>query len=235
MVHRLVNNLIKLKNPHFELDKNISGFTISYLVAGRAINYLRSFRLLFYLIFPRFLFLGKGVKLDVVRNIKFGKWIQLHDYVYLSAMGKDNLTIGNNVSIGAFSRLIISTSYNNPGAYIIIGNNVGLGEFAYLGGGGGLEIGDGCIIGQYLSCHPENHIYDDPDVEIRFQGTTRKGIKIGKNCWIGAKVTVLDAVTIGDGCVVAAGSVVTKDMPENSIIAGVPARVIKQRGKSHGI
>lgn len=235
MVHRLVNRIIKLKNPHFELDKNISGFTISYLVAGRAINYFRSFRLLFYLTFPKFIFFGKGVKLDVVRNIKFGKWIQLHDYVYLSAMGKDNLTIGNNVSIGAFSRLVISTSYNNPGEYIRIGNNVGLGEFAYLGGGGGLEIGDGCIIGQYLSCHPENHLYGDPTIEIRFQGTTRNGITIGNNCWIGSKVTVLDGVRIGSGCVVAAGSVVNKDMPENSIVAGVPARVIKCRLKNHDI
>jgi acetyltransferase-like isoleucine patch superfamily enzyme len=161
--------------------------------------------------------------------MEFGKWVQIHDYVYLSALGQECLSIGNNVSIGAFSRIVISTSYNNLGKYVRIGSNVGLGEFAYLGGGGGLEVGDGCIIGQYFSCHPENHIYDNPDVEIRFQGTTRRGIKIGRNCWVGSKVTVLDGVTIGDGCVVAAGSVVTKDMPENSIVGGVPAKVIKYR------
>ncbi|RII27938.1 MAG: acetyltransferase [Geobacter sp.] len=235
MIHKFVTYIIRKKNPSFELDKRIAVSTLISLLAGRAICFCRSLRLLIFLKVPKLLFLGKGVKLDVVGNMTFGKWVQLHDYVYLSAMGQENLAIGNNVSIGAFSRLIISTSYNNPGKYIRIGNNVGLGEFAYLGGGGGLEIGDGCIIGQYLSCHPENHIYDDPDVEIRFQGTTRKGIKIGRNCWIGSKVTVLDAVTIGDGCVIAAGSVVTKDMPENSIIAGVPAKVIKSRVDSHVI
>jgi len=182
------------------------------------------------------LFIGKGVRFHVVRNIKFGKWVQLHEYVYLSAMGLENLSIGNNVSIGAFSRLVISTSYNKPGKFIKIGNNVGVGEFAYLGGGGGLEIGDGCIIGQYLSCHPENHVYDHPGIEIRFQGTTRRGIKIGDNCWIGSKVTVLDGVTIGKGCVIAAGSVVNKDMPEDSIVAGVPAKVIRSRcEKTDGI
>ncbi|HSH65021.1 MAG TPA: acyltransferase [Bacteroidia bacterium] len=117
---------------------------------------------------------------------------------------------------------------NNLGSHITIGNNVGIGEFAYLGGAGGLDIGDDCIVGQYLSCHPENHNYLDPFTPFRFQGVNRKGIKIGKNCWIGSKVTILDGVTIGENCVIAAGSVVNKDVPDNSIVGGVPAKVIKQ-------
>jgi acetyltransferase-like isoleucine patch superfamily enzyme len=131
------------------------------------------------------------------------------------------------VGIGAYSRIIISTSFNNMGKYIVIGNNVGMGEFAYLGGGGGLKIGDDCIIGQYLSCHPENHIYTDALKPIREQGVTRKGIEIGKNCWIGSKVTITDGVIIGDNCIIAAGAVVTKSMPPNSLIGGVPAKVIR--------
>ncbi|NNC96172.1 MAG: acyltransferase, partial [Chitinophagales bacterium] len=160
-------------------------------------------------------------------NISFGSWVKLEDYVYLGALGKGKLILGDNVGIGAFSRLIVSTSFNNIGEYIKIGNNVGIGEFAYLGGGGGLDIGDDCIIGQYLSCHPENHNFSDPSKMIREQGVTREGISIGRNCWIGAKVTILDGVRIGANCVIAAGSVVTKSMPSNSVIAGVPARVIK--------
>ena len=57
----------------------------------------------------------------------------------------------------------------------------------------------------------------------------RKGIKIGKNCWIGSKVTILDSVEIGSGCILAAGSVITKSFPDNSIIGGVPAKLIKMR------
>ena len=64
---------------------------------------------------------------------------------------------------------------------------------------------------------------------IRLQGVKRTGIKIGKNCWIGAKVTILDGVTIGDGCIVAAGAVVNSSFPDNSVIGGVPARLLKQR------
>ena len=143
-------------------------------------------------------------------------------------MSKAPVELGNNVRVGAFSQVVASTSFNQIGEFIRIGNNVGIGEFAYLGGGGGLEIGDDCIIGQYFSCHPENHNYAKPDELIRHQGVERKGIKIGKNCWIGSKVTILDGVTIGDNCVIAAGAVVTKSMPSNSVIGGVPARVLRK-------
>jgi acetyltransferase-like isoleucine patch superfamily enzyme len=136
------------------------------------------------------------------------------------------ITIGDNVSIGSDSKVIVSTSLNNIGIGITIEDNVGIGEFAYLGGAGGLSIGSDCIIGQYFSCHPENHNFNDQTKLIREQGVTRKGITIHPNCWIGSKVTILDGVEIGANSVIAAGAVVTKSLPENSIIAGVPAKKI---------
>lgn len=63
---------------------------------------------------------------------------------------------------------------------------------------------------------------------IRLQGELRKGINIGKNCWIGSNVTVLDGVTIGDNCVIAAGAVVNKDIPDNCVAGGIPAKEIKK-------
>ncbi len=64
---------------------------------------------------------------------------------------------------------------------------------------------------------------------IRKQGINAKGIRIGNNCWIGAGVVFCDGVEIGDGCVIGANSVVTKSFSNNCVIAGVPAKVIKQR------
>lgn len=61
------------------------------------------------------------------------------------------------------------------------------------------------------------------------QGATRKGIEIGKDCWIGANATILDGVKIGDGCIVAAGAVVNRDVPSYTIVGGVPAKTIKNR------
>jgi acetyltransferase-like isoleucine patch superfamily enzyme len=217
----------KNNTPPFTLDKAVTSSILLSLSWQKAWQLFRSLGLLIYGKFPRWLFLGRNVQFFNLANIRFGKFVQLEDNVYLGALGRGPIELGNNVKIGAFSRIIISTSFNNIGAHIRIGDNVGLGEFAYLGGAGGLEIGSDCIIGQYLSCHPENHHFERTDVLIRQQGTSRRGIKIGKNCWIGAKVTVLDGVTIGDNCVIAAGAVVTKSMPSNSVIGGVPAKVIR--------
>lgn len=77
--------------------------------------------------------------------------------------------------------------------------------------------------------HSENHNYKNVEIPIRLQGINRKGIKIGDDCWIGAKVTILDGTVLGNGCVVAAGAVVRGIIPPYSIIGGVPAKIIKSR------
>ena len=92
-----------------------------------------------------------------------------------------------------------------------------------------MEIGDDTIFGNYVSLHSENHNYQDKNIPIRLQGVTRKGIKIGRDCWIGSKATILDGSVIGDGCIVAAGAVVRGVIPPYSIVGGVPAKIIKSR------
>lgn len=173
------------------------------------------------------IFFGKSVDIFNKKNIVLGNNVNLGDFVKLSGLGIKKLTIGNNVNIGDFSHVIISTSFNKIGQHITIGNNVGIGEFSYLGGAGGLTIGNDTIIGQYFSAHPENHIYSDSTILIREQGVSRQGIIIGSNCWIGAKVTIFDRAVIGDNCIIAAGAVVTKSFPNNVLIAGVPAKILK--------
>ncbi|WP_107038039.1 acyltransferase [Brumimicrobium mesophilum] len=226
---QLLQTLIRKRNPNFSFDPALDNATLISFLWAQAWGILRAFKLVFHFKNPKMASLGRQVHFFNSRKISFGKFMKLGNNVQISALGKNGVKIGNNVSIGAFSRIIISTSFNHLGEYIKIGNNVGLGEFAYLGGAGGLEIGDECIIGQYFSCHPENHVTSALDLSIRHQGVTRKGIKIGKNCWIGSKVTILDGVEIGEGCVIAAGAVVNKSFPKNSIIGGVPARILKTR------
>lgn len=223
----IIEKIIKKRNPQFKFDQDLTNSMLFVLFIDKAKYFVRGLKVIFRFKKPHFLMLGKKVSFVNLKNMSFGKWVKLEDYVYLSAFGKGQIRIGNNSGIGAHSRLVISMSFNNLGKYIHIGDNVGIGEFAYLGGAGGLEIGNDCIIGQYLSCHPENHNYDNPELPYRLQGVNRKGIKIGSNCWIGSKVSILDGVTIGDNCIIAAGAVVNKNMPSNSIIAGVPAKVIK--------
>lgn len=228
MLKDILQRLIRRKNPSFQWDASITTGQLLSLLWTKGLSWLRAWRVLLYGQVPRMLFLGKGVRFFNLSNIQFGRWVQLEDHVFVSALSRRPVIFGDNVRIGAFSRILAATSFDNVGSYIRIGNNVGIGEFAYLGGGGGLEIGDDCIIGQYLSCHPENHNFGDNHRLIRLQGVTRKGIRIGRNCWIGSKVTILDGVTVGDNCVIAAGAVLTRSVPPNSVVGGVPARVIKR-------
>lgn len=224
-----IQKIIQLRNPSFKLDESLNTAALFQFVFIQISCLLRGCKVLFCFRKPNGMMLGKGVSFFNISKIKWGKFLRLGDQVYVSALSKKGIHFGDNVSIGAFSRIIVSTSLNDIGNKIVIGNNVGIGEFAYLGGAGGLQIGDECIIGQYLSCHPENHNYEDLNISIRHQGVSRKGITIGKNCWIGSKVTILDGVNIDNGCIIAAGSVVTKSFPENSIIGGVPAKLLKNR------
>lgn len=225
----IVEKIIRLRNPDFSLDEALNSRALFQLVWVQFWSFFRGLKLIFNFKNPKGMLLGKRVSFFNTSKMKWGKFLRLGNDVCVSALAKQGIEFGDNVSIGAFSRIIVSTSFNNIGEKIKIGNNVGIGEFAYLGGSGGLEIGDECIVGQYLSCHPENHNYVDLETSIRYQGVNRKGIRIGKNCWIGSKVTILDGVEIGDGCILAAGSVITKSFPENSIIGGVPAKLLKTR------
>ena len=163
--------------------------------------------------------------------IRFGKNLNIERGSFIDALSREGLIIGDNVSMGYNTYVRITGSFKQVGRGVIIGNNVGLGSNCFYGCGvGHLEIGDDTIFGNYVSVHPENHIYSDLSTPIRLQGVSSTGgVKIGKGCWIGAKATILDGTFIGDGCIVAAGAVVKGIFPDNTIIGGVPAKIIKQR------
>lgn len=226
---KIIEKIVQLRNPVFQFDPNLNDMALIHFVCIQFWSFLRGLKLLFLFKKPKGAILGPGVSFFNSSKIHFGKFMKLGKEVRLSALGKEGIHLGNNVSFGDYSRIIVSTSFNHLGEYIKIGNNVGIGEYAYLGGGGGLDIGDDCIVGQYLSCHPENHKHSDLSEPIRCQGITRIGIKIGANCWIGSKVTILDGVEIGAGSIIAAGAVVNKSFPKNAIIGGVPAKLLKVR------
>jgi acetyltransferase-like isoleucine patch superfamily enzyme len=225
----MVQYIIRFRNKDFTFDSAIDSRLLIEFITNQSIAMFRGLLILLKFKLPKYMLRGKNVKFIAAGRVSYGRFLKLGDNVTLSGLGEKGIKLGNNVGIGSHSKVIVSTSLNDIGKGITIGNNVGIGEFAYLGGAGGLEIGDDCIIGQYLSCHPENHNYEDLDILIRLQGIDRKGIKIAANCWIGSKVSILDGVTIGTGSIIGAGAVVTSSFPANSILGGVPAKLIKIR------
>lgn len=117
--------------------------------------------------------------------------------------------------------------YTDCGKNITIGKNVFLNMGCKFQDQGGIFIGDGSLIGHNVVLATLNHAMDPEDRATMIPAP----IHIGKRVWIGANATVLPGVTIGDGAIVAAGAVVTKDVPENTVVGGVPARVMRKIGK----
>lgn len=112
------------------------------------------------------------------------------------------------------------------GKNIILGNNVFINCYCYLMDGASITIGNHVFIGPYCGFYTASHPLD---YQSRNQGLEKAlPIHVGDNCWFGANVSVMPGVTIGNGCVIAAGSVVTKDVEDNSLVAGVPAQIIKK-------
>ncbi len=207
-----------------QIDEGVSFFYVSRIILENVVGLIRGF-----LKTGRLLVVGRGARLRNVGGLCVGKGVRVKEFCLIDCSGQEGIVMGDGVSIGAFSRLQVSGSLRFLGKGIWLGNNVGIGDFSHIGGSGGVVIGDDTITGAYLSIHPENHETKSLDVPIRMQGVSRKGISIGPDCWIGSKVTFLDGSEVGAGCVVAAGSVVTKRFGSRKVIAGVPARVIKER------
>lgn len=114
---------------------------------------------------------------------------------------------------------------------LFIGDNVAINNDVWINAVGDVYIGNNVLIGPKVIIHSANHIYDDPNILIRNQGHETKRVVIEDDVWICAGATILPGVTIGRGAVVAAGAVVTKDVKPYSVVAGVPARTIKNRGE----
>lgn len=117
-----------------------------------------------------------------------------------------------------------------PPFYADCGKNITIGKNVFINSGcrfqdqGGIDLGDGVLVGHNVVLATLNH-----DFSPEKRSTTHPApIKIGKNVWIGANVTVIPGVTIGDNAIIAAGAVVTKDVLPNMIVGGVPAKVMKK-------
>lgn len=113
--------------------------------------------------------------------------------------------------------------YTDFGKNIHLGKNVFINSCCQFQDQGGIFIGDGCLIGPGSMLATLNHGFAPADRP----NMTHAPIRIGRGVWMGAHVTVLPGVTIGDNSIIAAGAVVAKDVPADMIVGGVPARVIK--------
>jgi len=123
--------------------------------------------------------------------------------------------------------------FTAEGGSILVGNNTAFNMNVHINAsvGGVIRIGEWCLIGPNVVMRTASHRYDNPNLLIRQQGHFVGDIHIEDDVWIGGNAVILGGVHIGRGAVVGAGAVVTKDVPSMAVVVGVPAKVVKFRGK----
>ncbi|MDP3980823.1 MAG: acyltransferase [Chlamydiota bacterium] len=170
---------------------------------------------------------GKSLTLRHPHKIELGDSVVIDDDCLLDAKGSLNqgIVIENGAFIGRQSSI-----YGKNG-YIRLGKNVNLGIGCILFSSNSITIGEGTLLAAhcYLLSGGNYQYGNTARPFIEQSGDLTQGpLEIGKNCWLGAKVVVLDHASIGDHCVIGAGAVVNQPIAEHSLAVGVPARVIKE-------
>lgn len=163
-----------------------------------------------------FLFVTGG---NVSNNLNIGKNVRFKN--------KKLLSVGNNSSIGNGAEFF-PLEQGHP-SEIIIGDGVVIGDYNRFASMNSIVIEDNVLFAAYVHITDHSHEYRNPNIPVVKQGVfTKGGVRVCKGSWIGLRVSILSGVTIGEHSVVAAGSIVTKDVPAFSVVAGIPAKVIKR-------
>lgn len=223
MIKSLFQKLLKRSGKQYKIDPKIPSRLIFLTLTKRVKMLIRGFFKT-----GKRVFIGSNTRILNSRNIVFGKNVTIETHSIIDAFASEKIILGNCVKIGSFSNLNTTSHLSKYGKGLKVGDNSAIGDFAHIGASGGIEIGNDVIMGAYVSFHSENHNFNDKTTLIRDQGVTSKGIFIGNNIWVGAKVTFLDGCKIGNNCVIAAGSVVNSIFPDNVVIGGVPAKILKE-------
>lgn len=219
------------KDTSFNLDKDRTSFSVLLMLSSMFWGLINGkIKGLSFKEQKGLIFIKKHVRLINKRYISAGKNLILEEQCEIDGMSKKGLIFGDNVTIGAFAIIRPSNFYGGePGEGLKIGSNSNIGAYNYIGCSGYIEIGENVMFGPRISIYAENHVFDRTDITIKEQGVIRSFVKIEDDCWIGSHSVILAGVTIGKGSIIAAGSIVTKDIPAFSVVAGVPAKIIKNR------
>jgi acetyltransferase-like isoleucine patch superfamily enzyme len=168
---------------------------------------------------------GQGVVLRHPGKIHVGDDVTVDDLVLLDAKGSTNrgITIGKGVFVGR------GTILSCKDGDITLGDHVNIGFHCEIFSASSVTVGNHGLFAAYTYLVGGGHEFESTEQAVIDQPRTSKGIALGVNVWLGAGVKVLDGVTIGNNVVVGAGAVVTEDLPDGVVAAGLPARVLRRR------
>lgn len=168
--------------------------------------------------------IGRGVVIRQPNKIALGSKILIDDYAAIDVRGTSGrIEIGDYVSIGRF------TTVTAKDGAVVLDKGVNIGSYSRIATQSQVSIGESTLIAAYCYIGPGNHQMSSDDTPLISRAMDIKGgVRIGKHCWIGAGALILDGVSIGDGAIVGAQSLVKEDVPPGAVVAGSPARVIQK-------
>ena len=171
---------------------------------------------------------GAGLTLRHPRRIRLGRRVVISDGCVLDARGDRDagITIGDNVVLGANTRIVCKDGHVSIGS----GTGIGSGSSISAIAGNVADIGKDCLIAPFSYIGGVSYNFDRTDIPIAQQGHAPKGgVRVGDNVWLGTRATLLDGSTVGRDAIIAAGAIVTGEVPSFGIAMGVPARVVRLR------
>jgi acetyltransferase-like isoleucine patch superfamily enzyme len=163
-------------------------------------------------------FVGRPIAIDP------SSWVSPRSDIRICGGGR--IKVGKNCEIHPYAMIL------TYGGDIQIGDNCSLNPFGIIYGYGKVRLGNGVRIAAHTVIIPANHNVSDEAKPFFESGVSGRGIEISDNVWVGAGVVILDGVRIGRNCIIGAGSVVTKSVPDNTTVAGVPALAISRRSEA---
>ncbi len=174
-------------------------------------------------------YIGRSVTLRCPKQIHLALGVMVDDNVQLIATSRCSKAI--RIGRKSFLRSFVMVNAGPPDGFVSIGKHCSIGQSTILYGNGGLNIGNNVMISGQCFIVASAHNHTTGDIPYSEQGYSAKGITIGDNVWIGAGAKILDGVAIGQGVIVGANSVVTRDVPDNTTVAGIPARPLERISK----
>ncbi|SDI10867.1 acyltransferase [Nonomuraea jiangxiensis] len=170
----------------------------------------------------RFRRLGAGVSIAFPPGAIFGEqWTEIGDHTLIGERVSLSCGMGPGVDLG-------------PDSILRIGGSCSIGRGTHIVAHQSIDIGDDVFTGPYVYITDQNHVYDDPEVPIGRQWPRNSPVSIGSGSWLGAGAIILPGTVLGRQCVVAAGAVVRGCFPDHSVVAGVPAKLVRRYTPEHG-
>lgn len=227
MLSEIIQRVVHAAGREYVVDSSLPRSFVAAEYARRGAQAARAL-----VTWRRLSFRGAGVKVRCAERLDIAPYAAIGEGSLVDASGHRGVRLGRGAKLGR--RVIVTTTsqLGKRGVGLTLGDFTGIGDYAHLGCSGGVSFGDNVIVGPYLTCHSQEHVTRDLRTPIRLQGTQESEIIVGDDVWIGARVTLLSGARIGNGSVIAAGSVVRGEFPPLAVIGGVPARLLKMRGEN---